>query len=82
MGDKVKVGIIGLGRWARVLARGARQSDQIEIVKGFSRSADKRDAFEAEYGVPSVGSLEELLSDPEIKGCILTVPNEEHLPVA
>ena len=82
MGDKVKVGIIGLGRWARVLARGARQSDQIEIVKGFSRSADKRDAFQAEYGVPSVGSLEELLSDPEIKGCILTVPNEEHLPVA
>lgn len=82
MGDKVKVGIVGLGRWARVLARGARQSNQIEIVKGFSRSAEKRDAFQAEYGISSVDSLEEMLSDPEIKGCILTVPNEQHLPVA
>ena len=82
MSEKVKVGIIGLGRWARVLTRGSRQSDRIEIVKGFSRSEEKRSAFEAEYGVPSVGSLEELLADPEIKGCILTVPNEQHLPVA
>ena len=82
MAEKVKVGIVGLGRWARVLTRASRQSSEIEIVKGFSRSAEKRDAFQAEYGVPSVGSLEELLADPEIKGCILTVPNEQHLPVA
>ena len=81
-GNKIKVGIVGLGRWARVLTRGARQSDFIEIAKGYSRSAEKRNAFEAEYGVPSVGSLEEMLADPEIKGVILTVPNEQHLPVA
>jgi predicted dehydrogenase len=80
--QKIKVGIIGLGRWARVLTRGARQSQKIEIVKGYSRSAEKRDAFQAEYGVPSVDSLDALLSDPEIKGVILTVPNEQHLPVA
>jgi len=80
--EKVKVGIVGLGRWARVLTRGSRQSDRIEIVKGYSRSAEKRKAFEAEYGVPSADSMEEMLSDPEIKGVILTVPNEHHLPVA
>jgi predicted dehydrogenase len=79
---KIKVGIVGLGRWARVLTRGSRQSDKIEIVKGFSRSAEKRAAFTADVGIPSVGSLEELLADPEIKGVILTVPNEQHLPVA
>ncbi|NNE89759.1 MAG: Gfo/Idh/MocA family oxidoreductase [Silicimonas sp.] len=82
MADKVKVGIVGLGRWARVLTRGSRQSDQIEIVKGYSRSAEKRSAFQSEYGVPSVESLDELLADPEIQGVILTVPNEQHLPVA
>lgn len=80
--DKIKVGIIGLGRWARVLTRGSRQSSKIEIVKGYSRSTEKRAAFEAEYNVPSVESLDALLSDPEIKGVILTVPNEQHLPVA
>jgi scyllo-inositol 2-dehydrogenase (NAD+) len=80
--SKTKVGIVGLGRWARVLTRGSRQSNKIEIVKGFSRSAEKRTAFEADTGIPSVGSLDELLSDPEIKGVILTVPNEQHLPVA
>jgi predicted dehydrogenase len=80
--EKVKVGIVGLGRWAGVLTRGSRQSDLIEIVSGYSRSAEKREAFTAEYGVPSVDTLEEMLADPEIKGVILTVPNEQHLPVA
>lgn len=79
---KIKVGIVGLGRWARVLTRASRQSDNIEIVRGYSRSAEKRDAFEADYGVLSADSLEEMLADPEIKGVILTVPNEQHLPVA
>lgn len=81
-GEKVKVGIVGLGRWARVLTRGSRQSDRIEIVRGFSRSEEKRAKFEADTGIPSAASLEELLADPEIKGVILTVPNEQHLPVA
>ncbi len=30
----------------------------------------------------SAPSLEALLSNPEIKGVILTVPNEQHLPLA
>ena len=79
---KIKVGIVGLGRWARVLARGALQSDQMEIVKGFSRSPDTRAKFEADTGIATVDSLEALLADPEIAGVILTVPNEQHLPVA
>ncbi len=82
MGGKVKVGIVGLGRWARVLARGAAHSQEIEIVRGYSRSAAKREAFTADCGIPAAATLEELLADPQIEGCILTVPNELHLPVA
>jgi predicted dehydrogenase len=81
-GGPVKIGIIGLGRWARVLTRSARTSDRLVIARGFSRSAEKRAAFEAEYGVPSAPDLGTLLADPEISGVILTVPNEQHLPVA
>ncbi len=30
----VKVGIVGLGRWARVLARAVEKSDKLRIVAG------------------------------------------------
>lgn len=82
MAEPVKVGIVGLGRWARVLTRAAKKSKDIEIVAGYSRSQEKRDAFARENGIPSVPDMKTLLSDPSIKGVILTVPNEQHLPVA
>src|SRR5919198_4772476 len=78
----VKVGIVGLGRWAKVLARAAAKSDQIEIVAGYSRTDEKRRAFEREFGIPSVASLETMLANRDIAGVILTVPNEQHLPLA
>ncbi len=82
MANPVKVGIVGLGRWAKVLTRAAAKSDKLKIVAGYSRSEDKRTAFQQEMGVPSVPDLKTMLADPEIKGVILTVPNEQHLPVA
>ncbi|MGA0114791.1 MAG: Gfo/Idh/MocA family protein [Burkholderiales bacterium] len=82
MSTPVKVGIVGLGRWAKVLTRAAKQSDKIQIVAGYSRSQEKRDAFASEMGVPSVPDMQTMLSNPEIKGVVLTVPNEQHLPMA
>jgi predicted dehydrogenase len=82
MSTPVKVGIVGLGRWAKVLTRAARPSSKIQIVAGYSRSQEKRDAFAREMGVPAAPDMQTLLANPEIKGVILTVPNEQHLPVA
>ena len=82
MSSPVKVGIVGLGRWAKVLTRAAAKSNKLQIVSGFSRSEEKRLAFERELGVRAAPDLKTLLADPEIKGVILTVPNEQHLPVA
>ncbi len=78
----VKVGIVGLGRWARVLTRVAMKSDKFEIVRGFSRSEEKRDAYQQAFNIPCAATMEEFLANPEITGVILTVPNEQHLPVA
>ena len=78
----VKLGIVGLGRWAKVLTRAAQQSDKLQIVAGYSRSEEKRAAFEKELGVPAAPDMKTMLSNPEIKGVILTVPNEQHLPMA
>jgi predicted dehydrogenase len=80
--NRVKVGIVGLGRWAKVLTRAARDSLALEIVSGFSRSEENRAAFEREFGVRSMPDLAAMLADPQIDGVILTVPNEQHLPVA
>ena len=78
----LKVGIVGLGRWARVLARAAGKSGALTIVAGYSRSDEKRSAFQRETGVPAVSTLDAMLADPSIRGVIITVPNEQHLPVA
>jgi predicted dehydrogenase len=78
----VRLGIVGLGRWAKVLTRAARQSEKLQIVSAYSRTPATRDAFAAEFGVPAVPELQQMLADPAIQGVILTVPNEQHLPIA
>jgi predicted dehydrogenase len=79
MSEKVRLASIGLGRWARVLARGAQRGDVIELHSCFSRDPEKRAAFQEEYGVPkAAGSLDELLGDPDVEGVLITTPNDTH----
>jgi predicted dehydrogenase len=80
--EPTKLGIVGLGRWAKVLTRAAAKSTKLKIVAGYSRTEDKRRAFQQEFGVAGMPDMKTLLSDPEIRGVIITVPNEQHLPVA
>jgi len=78
----VQLGIIGLGRWAKVLTRAAQKSEKFKIAVGFSRSPESRNAYTQEFGIPTVADLSSMLGNPAIRGVILTVPNEQHLPVA
>jgi predicted dehydrogenase len=80
--NQVNVGIVGLGRWAKVLARASLKSDRLAIIAGYSRSQEKREEFEKELAVASVPDLATMLADPRIAGVIITVPNEQHLAVA
>ena len=80
--DVIKVGIVGLGRWAKVLARAAAKSSSLKIVSAYSRTQEKRQAFARELGVAAVPDLVAMLADASIRGVILTVPNEQHLPLA
>ncbi len=81
--DKVRLAPIGLGRWAKVLARGAQRGDVIELASCFSRSPVKRAAFREEFGVPrAAASLDELLADDELEGVLITTPNDTHRDVA
>jgi len=78
----VKVAIVGLGRWAKVLTRASAKSEELKIVAGYSRSSEKRQAFEAELLIPAAPTMDAILANPSIEGVILTVPNEQHLPLA
>jgi len=65
-----------------VLTRAASKSQTLKIVSAYSRSQEKRDAFTRELAVAAVPDLATMLADPAIEGVILTVPNEQHLPLA
>jgi predicted dehydrogenase len=80
--EKVRLASVGLGRWARVLARGAQRGDVIELVSCFSRSEEARTSFREEFGIPrSAQSYGELLADPEVEGVLVTTPNDTHKKV-
>ena len=82
MTDKVRPAPVGLGRWARVLARGARRGDVIELYSCFSRDEAKRTAFAEEFGIQrTASSYEELLADPAVEGVVITTPNDTHKDV-
>ena len=79
MTEKVRLASVGLGRWARVLARGAQRGEVIELVSCFSRDDARRSAFMSEFGIArSAATYEELLADPEIEGVLITTPNDTH----
>ncbi|MQA04163.1 MAG: gfo/Idh/MocA family oxidoreductase [Streptosporangiales bacterium] len=82
MDNRVRLAPVGLGRWARVLARGAQRGDVVELASCFSRDEERRAAFQQDFGIPrSAASYEELLADPEIEGVIITTPNDTHRDV-
>ena len=80
--DPVRLASVGLGRWARVLARGVQRGDQVQLASCFSRDEAKRAAFQEEFGIErSASSYEELLADEAIEGVIITTPNDTHMDV-
>ena len=79
MGDRVRLASIGLGRWAQVLASGAQRGDVIELYSCFSRSEERRRAFQEAFDVPkAAATLEELLADADVEGVIIATPNDTH----
>ena len=56
MSDPVRLASVGLGRWARVLARGAQRGDKVQLYSCFTRNDERRKAFQDEYNVPNAAS--------------------------
>ncbi len=75
--EPLRVASVGLGRWGEMLAGKAAEAG-IEIVGAFARTAETREAFVRAYGGRPAGSLDELLSDPEVEAVLLATPHSTH----
>ncbi|HUF16006.1 MAG TPA: Gfo/Idh/MocA family oxidoreductase [Acidimicrobiia bacterium] len=73
----LRVGSIGLGWWGGTLADKAETAG-IEIVSCFARTEETRDEFAEKHGCRTAGSLDELLSDPEVEAVIVATPHSTH----
>ena len=75
--EPLKVASVGLGRWGEMLA-GKSAEAGFEVVAGFARTPETREAFAGTYGGRPAGSLEELLSDPDVDAVLLATPHSTH----
>ncbi|CDZ44832.1 Gfo/Idh/MocA family protein [Neorhizobium galegae] len=77
---KLKVAMIGLGMAAGHHARALLDlSDRIECVAAFSQTAARREAFAAQYPIPTTGDLEAIFADKTIEAVLILTPPSSHL---
>lgn len=69
---------VGLGRWARVLARAYSGSDVAELRACYSRNPERTRSFAADFNCSPAGSLAELLARDDVDGIVITAPNDQH----
>jgi predicted dehydrogenase len=80
MADRVKMALIGLGRWSEKLAEAATRSSRIEIAACHSRTEAKMAAFTEKYGGVAKKTYEDVMRDDSIDAVVLTTPNSFHAP--
>lgn len=75
MENRVKIGIIGTGKIFGAYVQGSRTFDILEIAACADLYRNVAEAKAAEFSVPRVCSVDELIADPEIQIVVnLTIP--------
>lgn len=75
----VRLGVVGLGWWGRVLADAVARSGAAKVVACFARTEADRARFAAEVGCRAAGSLPELLRADDVEGVVFATPHTAHL---
>ena len=74
-----KVGIMGAGKIAGVIADTLKDLDAFEAYAIASRDTEKAAAFAKEHGVTKYyGSYEELVADPDVELIYIATPHSHH----
>jgi predicted dehydrogenase len=77
----VKTAMVGVGNWARVLAKAARGSKKIEIVYCVGRNPERLATYSKDFGIPA-RDIDAVLADEDITAVVLALPNELHYEFA
>ncbi|MDA0990154.1 MAG: aldo/keto reductase [Verrucomicrobia bacterium] len=79
MADKLRWGLLATGAIAKAFARGVMQSQTGMLAAVGSRSAEKADAFAADFEIPRThGSYEALLADDGVDAVYISTPHPQH----
>jgi UDP-N-acetyl-2-amino-2-deoxyglucuronate dehydrogenase len=81
--ERLGIGMVGLGMAVKPHALSLKElGHQVEFIGGFSPTAARRAAFEQTYGLPTVGSVDELLNDPRVQALLILTPPRSHAELA
>ncbi len=79
MFGRLKVGIMGTGRIAGVMAATLKETKGVVGYAVGSRTQDKADKFAQSYGIKKAyGTYEELVTDPKVDLIYIATPHSEH----
>ena len=67
-----------LGKQAKRLGTYLERVPSLRLVTCYSRTAEKREAFAAEFGGEAATSFEAAISHPDVQGVLLLTPNSVH----
>jgi UDP-N-acetyl-2-amino-2-deoxyglucuronate dehydrogenase len=80
---RIGVGIVGLGNAVKPHAAAlAALAERVEVVGGWSPSAERRARFASTYALPVADSLEALLADPAVEALFVLTPPRTHTGIA
>lgn len=74
----VGIGIIGCGGYCQSLAKSAKKSEKMSLVRCYDVREDAVKRFESEHGCKGAQSLDELLADPSVEAVVVASPNFAH----
>jgi|TARA_Y100000814_G_C12327558_1_gene400344 UDP-N-acetyl-2-amino-2-deoxyglucuronate dehydrogenase len=77
--ENVRLGVIGLGGWGKMLANASTRAGNVDLVRCFARTKETRDSFSQEFDCKPAESYSEILNDDEVDGVILTTPHSTHV---
>jgi predicted dehydrogenase len=79
MEKQVGIVILGLGRWSRQLAAAVARTERLKLLTCYSRTAENRQAFAADFGCQAARTLEEALTTPGVEAALIASPSFNHL---
>jgi UDP-N-acetyl-2-amino-2-deoxyglucuronate dehydrogenase len=74
----VGIAMLGLGRWSKHLAHAVGRVNSLKLVTCFTRTAETRRQFAAEFGCEATATLEAALTHPGVEAAIIAAPSHAH----